>query len=176
MANTWTAIATGVTFSTTTKSLLQLFNGGTRVLRVYRVWCINANITGVAGVLPLVNLGIITTAASGGSPTTITPLAHDTTNTSLDTVTCNSGNTTVTSPTILKRHRRDTDEFVISVLKPTNFFGLPNFAIYHDSGYGDTNIEPIVLPQNRGLVLYTPGIASAAGNCDVIFEFTDSAS
>ncbi len=175
MANTWTAIATAVTHSTTAKVYLQLFNAGTRVLRVYRVWMINANITAVTGVNCPMQLGRITTAASGGSPSTITPVPHDSTNSALSSVTCNSGNTTATLTGVYRRFTYSTDEFAVGAFKVDNLQGVPRFALYWDGGYGDTNVLPIVLPQNHGLVMYSAGIASAAGNADVIFEFTDSA-
>lgn len=174
MANTWTAIASGVTHSTTAKVYLQLFNGGARTLRVYRIWVINANVTAVTGVLPVIQINRITTAASGGSPVTITPVAHDSNNSALVSVTCNTANTTATLGALFKRITYSSDEFAVGVYKVDNLQGLPELSLIYDAGYGDSNVEPITLPINNGIVVYSPGITSAAGNCDVIIEFTDS--
>lgn len=176
MANTWTAIATGVTFSTGNKVLLQLYNAGTRVLRVNRIWVINANNVAVTGVRGNLQIGRNTTAASGGSPTTITPIAHDSTNSALSSVTCNSGNTTVTVTASYRTFLYDTDEFAAGSFKVSNLWALPTLGLVWDAGYGDSNVSSIVLPQNNGLVLYQPALTGAQGNADVIFEFTDSAS
>jgi hypothetical protein len=49
MADTFTAAATGATFASN-KSMLGLFNGAGsgRVLRVYRIWCLNNQTSAVS--------------------------------------------------------------------------------------------------------------------------------
>jgi hypothetical protein len=174
MANTWTALAQAVTFSTTTKVFLQLFNGGSRVLRVYRIWLINTQVAAVTGVVAPMLLARVTALATG-TPTTVTPTPHDSTNSALDTVTCNTGATALTPTSVYRRFQYLTDEHAPGTAKVDTFLGIPRFALYWDGGYGDSNVDPIVLPPNNGLCLYTSGVASAAGSADAIFEFTDSA-
>lgn len=179
MAATYTAIATGVTHSTSNKIYLQIFNQSTSgvTIKIYRIWLLNAqgaNATGILLTSPIILAGI-STAASVGSPTTITPIKHDTNSATLSNVTINSGNTT--NGTLVNSFRRmmfSTDEPATGTFKLDNLYAMPNLALFWDCGYGDTNHEPLTLPSgsNSGIQIYSAGTASAAGNVDVIVEFT----
>lgn len=181
MAATYTILASAVTHSTAFKCYLQLFKDATSTLtvKVYRVYLINANIAAVTGVLPVISLSSISTASSAGAPSTITPIKHDTNSATITSgsggFTINSGNTT--TGTVVNTYRRLTyasDEYVVSGSKIENFYGLVPYSILWDSGYGDSAIEPLTLPASTagGIMISSAGIASAAGNVDVVIEFT----
>lgn len=178
MANTWTSIVTQVTHAAAAKTYAQLYNAGTRVLRVYRVYVVNASLTAStpsANTFPIFQLGRITTAIqAAGSTTGCTTTAHDSTASALSSVTFNTNPTTAAPSAIFRRRLYSPDDYAASVMKIDNLQGMIPLSILWDGGYGDTNVEPITIIQNEGLILYSPASA-AQGACDVIFEFTDSA-
>lgn len=178
MANTWTSIVTQVTHAAAAKTYAQLWNGGTRVLRVYRVFVINASLTAstpTANTFPIFQLGRITgSIQASGSTTNCTTTAHDSTASALSSVTFNTAPTAAAPSSIFRRQLYSPDDYAASVMKIDNLQGMVPLAILWDGGYGDSNVEPIVLTQDQGLILYSPASA-AQGACDVTFEFTDSA-
>lgn len=178
MANTWTSIVTQVTHAAAAKTYAQLYNAGTRVLRVYRVFVVNASLTASspsANTFPIFQLGRITTAIqAAGSTTNCTTTAHDSTNSALSSVTFNTNPTTAAPGVVFRRQLFSPDDFAASVMKIDNLHGMIPLTVLWDGGYGDANVEPITILQNQGLILYSPASA-AQGACDVIFEYTDSA-
>lgn len=178
MAATYTAIATAVAHSTAFKVYLQIFNTSTSgvTIKIYRIWLINAQ-TAVTGILitsPILLSGI-SAATSGGSPTTITPIKHDTNSATLANVTINSGNTTTgTVVNTFRSLKLSGDEPATGTFKIDNFYAMPNTSLFWDAGYGDSGIEPLTLPagSNSGIQITSAGTASAVGNIDVIVEFT----
>lgn len=178
MAATYTAIATGVTHSTAFKTYLQIWNASTSgvTIKIYRIWLLNVQ-TAVTGILitsPILLSGI-SAIASGGSPTTVTPIKHDTNSNTLSNVTINYGNTT--TGTVVNTYRSlklSGDEPATGTFKIDNFYAMPNMALYWDAGYGESGLEPLTLPagSNSGIQITSAGTASAVGNIDVIVEFT----
>lgn len=175
MAATYTAVATGVTFSTTGKVLLQIFNasGSGVILKVYRIWLLNTQTAAVTGVLPPIELRRITAISTTGSPTTVTPSKHDTNSATLPAqVTVNYGNTSVTSTDVFRALIRSSDEPAVGTFSIDELSAIVPFNAIWDSGYGSTNIEPLVCREGQGIIVYNVGIASAAGFYDIIAEFT----
>lgn len=176
MANTWRAVATGITWATAAKSMLRVFNasGSGVVLRVYRIWVQNNQTVAVSGVLPEVRIVRLSTTGSGG--VTVTPVAHDTSSTALPAqVTSASGDTTPgTIDATFRRALFSGDEPIVGGAATNNFETLVPLCVMWDGGYDDSNIEPIVLREGFGVSVYCPGIASAAGNADFIIEFTST--
>jgi hypothetical protein len=174
MAATWRAVTILPTYAATAKSLLKVFNatGSGVVLRVYRVWLLNSQIAAVAGVLAPVSLVRISTVGSGGIA--VTPVKHDTSSTALPAqVTAAYGDTTPgTVDATFRRVQVSTDEQLVGTLTSNQLEGFHPINRLWDSGYGDSNVEPIVLREGFGISVYTPGVASAAGIADVIIEFT----
>ena len=173
MAATYTVTAQGVALPTTAaaKTLLSVFNlDATQKLNITRVWVQNTGIAAVTPAYQVLSLGRHTTDQTTGA-TTVTPLKHDTNSSNLTNATAKHSPTT--SVTLIDTFRQISwsgDEFATGVAKIENLQTLPQFALIWESGYGDTNIEPIVLNQNEGLAVTSAGVASGVGTVDVVFE------
>lgn len=177
MAATYTAYAAGVTHAASNKVYLQIFatESNTQIIKIRRIWLINAQAAAVTGVYSgTISLGSFSTAASAGSPVTITPVAHDTTNVAINAnITINSGNTTNgTAVNVYKTIPFASDEPTTGTFKIENFYATPSTALLWDAGFEDSNIEPLTIPANTagGIAVY--GTMTAVGNIDVAIEFT----
>lgn len=173
MAATFTLAAVGATFANA-KHMASLFNGSgsSRVLRVYRVWLLNNQVTAVTGVLTTLALRR-TSAQSGG--TAVAPTKHDTASTSLPAQVLAAIGATVTNTADVQLRTMvwSNDEPVAAGASSDELECMIPLNCIWDST-GDANIEPIVLREGEGLTLQHTG-TSAVGLCDVFFEFTDSA-
>ncbi len=178
MAATWTAYGSAIAWATAAKTMFQLYNGAAsgQVLRVYRMWLINAQTAGVTGVISPIYIIRITTVFAAG--TNITPIAHDSTSSALTTVTCTTGSTvgTITNLPVFRRWQYSSEEPATGTTKIENLYALPPFCLLWDGGYVDSNVEPIVLKANEGIVLYQPALTGAVGTVDIACEFTSAAS
>lgn len=172
MAKTYTANATGIAFASN-KSLLGLYNAhATRKVKLYRVWVLNNQTAAVTGVLTSMTLRKITSLTGG---TGVTPVAHDSGNTSFDltSVTCVSGGTFANSSDApLRQIVWSSDEPSASAATSDELQCIVPLMCIWDST-GDSNIEPLVLNTNEGVHLLQPG-SNAAGILDILFEFTVS--
>jgi hypothetical protein len=140
---------------------------------------INMGTAGVAGVLPQIIVSSISSPASGGSPVAITPYRRDSTQ---STITSGEGGWTINSlntsnGTIVNQYyskRFSSGEFAASTAKIDNFLANPSLAVIWDAGYGSNIIEPLTIPSGEagGIMVHSPGIASATGVVDVMIEFT----
>lgn len=170
MAQTYTLAAVGATFASN-KSMLGLFNGSGsgRIIRIYRIWTLNNQTTGVTGVLTTWSLRK-TSVQSGG--TAIVPTKHDTNSENMPAaVACATGPTvTLTSDVELRRWMWSNDEPAVSSGTSDEFECLVPLNCVWDST-GDANIEPIVLRETQGISVHHAG-SSAVGLCDVFVEFT----
>ena len=171
MAATWRATAGAVAYANA-KDMLNVFNANaSRVMRVYRAWHFNNGTAAVTGVLTTMQCRRITAASAG---TGVTPVAHDTTSSALSSMTAGT-NQTVTGGDIFRRYVYSNDEPAVSGATQDEWECLVPFAQVWDSGYGDSNVEPITCRQNQGFELYHSG-SSAVGTADLEIEFTDAAS
>lgn len=171
MAKTYTASAIGIAFASN-KSLLGLYNAhATRKVKLYRAWTLNNQTVAVTGVLTSMSLRILS-ALSGG--TAVTPVAHDTGNTSFDltSVTCVTNGTATATGNALRVWMWSGDEPAVSSATSDEFQCLVPLNCIWDST-GDSNIEPITLNTNEGVHIVQPG-ANAIGVVDLFFEFTVS--
>lgn len=171
MAKTYTASAIGIAFASN-KSLLGLYNAhATRKVKLYRSWTLNNQTVAVTGVLTSMSLRILS-ALSGG--TAVTPVAHDTGNTSFDltSVTCVTNGTATATGNALRVWMWSGDEPAVSSATSDEFQCLVPLNCIWDST-GDSNIEPITLNTNEGVHIVQPG-ANAIGVVDLFFEFTVS--
>ena len=172
MAATWRATAAAVTFANA-KSMLALFNasGSGAVERVYRAYQFNNSTASVTGVITTMQITRLTTSVSGG--TTVTPVAHDTTSSALHANVTARHNGTVTRTDIFRRYLCTNEEPILAGTTMANWEILIPFAEVWQSGYGDTNIEPIVCRANEGFELFHSG-SSAVGSNDFEIEFTNT--
>lgn len=170
MAQTYTASAIGATFANN-KSMLGIFNGSGsgRIVRVYRVWVLNNQTTGVTGVLTTWALRR-TSAQSGG--TSITPTKHDTTSESMpaQVLVATGGTVTLTGDVSFRNWVWSNDEPAVSSGTSDEFETLVPLNCVWDST-GDTTIEPITLREGQGISVHHSG-SSAVGVADVYIEYT----
>ena len=171
MANTWTVYAQGVSFAAN-KNMLAILNAGTRVLRIRRLGFLNNQ---TAAVTDVVCLGEIRRYSGAGltGQTAVPAIAHDSTNTALQSVTIGTGGTPSGTSELLRRYLWSSDEPAVSGATVDELECLVPLNVLWDAGYGDANVQPLTLRQNEMLCLFNTG--GAAGLVDVWMEFTDEA-
>jgi hypothetical protein len=168
MASTYTVIANNAYFGTN-KSMIALFNtaGSGKILRVYRVWVENNQVTPGTGIAVVLELRRITAASAG---TTLVPVSYDSTATALGTVTAGTG-MTVTVSDLFKRIPYSTDEPTINTGSIDEFQQFQQYSSLHYIGLNDSRIEPIVCREGEGVTIRnitTTTVMSA----DFFIEFT----
>lgn len=168
MAQTYTLSATGIALAAN-KTLLGIFNGSGsgRVVRVYRIWCLNNQVTAVAGVVGMLELRRITTGSGG---TAITPVKHDSNNESFPAQIVASSNMSVTNENLMIRSFWSSDEPAAGTISIDEIQTIPAMNLIWDVAYSGTNVEPITLREGYGLALIN--ITSTVGIADVFFEIT----
>jgi hypothetical protein len=159
------------------KSMLALFNGAGsgRVLRLYGVWMIQNSTTVTTATLTSVDL-IRCTNLVIGSGAAATVAKHDSDSETLPAaiVGYTGGTPTTVAADIFRRLRWSADEPAVSGATIDELQMLPFLTRLWDSGYMDSNVEPIVCPEGYGVTLTQPG-ANTNGTVDVYFEFTTAA-
>lgn len=174
MANTWTGYNQGVSFGTN-KVMMGLFNAGTRVLRVARAGLLNNQTGAVSGVVCFMELRAYPATFSWTSPTSVTPVAHDTTNSALSSVTHgNSGTPGGSSPSVLRRILWSSDEPAVSSATSDELECFVPLNVIWDAGYGDTDVQKFAVRQNEAFLLFNT--SGTVGLVDAWVEFTDAAS
>lgn len=168
MAATWRAAQGAITYASS-KDMLNVFNasGGASVVRVYRAWHFNNGTAAVTGVLTTMQCRRITSASGG---TGVTPVAHDTDSAALSGISAGT-NQSVTGSDIFRRYLWSNDEPAVSGATQDEWECLVPYAQVWESGYGDSNVEPIVCRDGQGFELFHAG-STAVGSCDMEIEFT----
>ncbi len=113
-------------------------------------------------------------SAVAGSPTAITPVAHDPAATTLTGLTVNTAGTLVTLTSIFRQISRANDEIAAGGATFDEIQNVFPINVVWDAGYGDTNIEPITLRENQGCALITGALGTYAGSAHIHVEFTHS--
>lgn len=174
MANTWTLYNSGIAFAAA-KVMAGILNGGTRVLRIARMGMLNNQTAGVTGVACLAEIRKYPATMTWGTPTAVTPVAHDSTNSALSSVTAgNSGTPGGSTPVTLRRIFWSSDEPSISTATSDELECFVPLNVIWDAGYGDAAVQKIAVRQNEGFNLYNT--TGAAGIVDIWTEFLDEAS
>lgn len=151
----------------------------TKVLKVYRVWIKNTFLsTGITGGLTTFQLSLATGYTSGGTAMTVSKCdstsATPVLNTDMNCLRA-TGITGVTLATggILRQVCVPHDELTAkTAVNAEVLWGQQSLCCMWDSGYGDSNIQPITLRQNEGLSLYCPAGVATGGGYDFTFEVT----
>lgn len=173
MANTWQASAQGVAYAAS-KHMLDVFNSSssTRFLRIYRAYLFNNGTAAITGVLNTARCNIIT-ASSGG--TSVTPVAMDTGNSALNANSTAGHNRTISVGNIIRQILHSPDEPTVTTLDWDALGTLVPFAEIWNSGYGDSNIQPVTCrsSENRGFSIQS--ITQTVGSADLEILFTDAA-
>lgn len=176
MANTWTAAYLDVAVGLANKSMADLWNptGSGRILKVYRIWCLNNYRAGaVGGGLNIYQIARITAKSVAGTP--VTPTRHDTTLENWAATSCTTHYaSTVTEGDVLRRFSNSSDELAIrAVTNIDNWSSLPTLSIQWDTGgYDGAILQPIVIRENTGIhIKFVSGTASV-GTLTTVIQFT----
>lgn len=172
MANTWHSSAQGIAYAAS-KHMLDVFNSSssTRTISVYRCWWFNNGTAAITGVLNQGRINI-TTAASAG--TAVTPVAHNTSNSALNANTTSGHNRTISVGNIVRQLINSPDEPTVTTLDWDALLTLVPFAQVWDSGYGDTNIQPLTCRASESRGVSIQSITQTVGSGDFEMEFTDA--
>lgn len=174
MANTWTLYNQGIAFAAN-KVMAGILNGGSRVLRIARMGLLNNQTAGVTGVACLAEVRKYPATMTWTTPTAVTPVAHDSTNSALSSVTAgNSGTPGGSTAAVLRRVFWSSDEPAISSATSDELECFVPLNVIWDAGYGDAAVQKIAVRQNEGFLLYNT--TGAAGLVDCWTEFLDEAS
>lgn len=169
MAQTWTAYFSGIAFAAGKNMAALLNTHATELIKVRRVGILNSQTAAVTGVACSMELRKYTGAALA-SPTAVTPVTHDSTNTGPAALTVGHAGTPSGTGLVLRRIFWSSDEAAISSATSDELETYVPLNIIFDAGYGDANVQPLTLRQNEMLCLYN--ISGAAGLLDTWIEFT----
>lgn len=172
MANTWTGLVTARAFAASSVNQ-GLLNGGSRVLRLARHGILNNQTAAVTGVICLMELRRYT-GAGWTTPTSATPVAHDTTNSALSSVTHGYAGTPTGTSSVLRRVLWSSDEAVASAATLDELECLVPLNIVWDAGYANTAAQMLALRASESFMNYNT--SGAAGLADFWTEFLDEAS
>jgi hypothetical protein len=176
MAQTFLATANGIPFTATNQSILCVFNGSGsgKILKVYRVWLENCQVTALTGGNNILTLSRITAATA--SNWTIAPVSLDTTNTSLPAQVIAGAKFTVTTSDIFRRMMWSNDEPTIATGTIDEFQLFAPYTCMIDNSYTDANVIPIVCREGQGVSIQNVGFSATApanaGLVDCFIEFT----
>lgn len=170
--NTWTGLNQGVAFAVN-KVMAGVLNGGARVLRVARCGVLNNQTAAVTGVVCMFSVRKYTAGAGWTTPTSVSPVAHDSTNSALSSVTHGNSGTPTGTMAELRRILWSSDEPSASTGTNDEFECIVPFNIIWDCGYGDTDTQKLTLRGSESFMIYNT--VGAAGLMDTWTEFTDAA-
>lgn len=143
------------------KVMWTIYNGtgSGQIIRVYRVFMIPNSTGAVTGGMGTYVMDRFTGVPGGGAA--ITLLKHNTASaTPSANITIKDGDTAITgsltSAGIIRVVCRSNDEISATSATLEEFQQIvPIGGLIYDGGYGDTNVEPIVLRELEGLRMYT---------------------
>jgi hypothetical protein len=153
--------------------MIGILNGSTtHILKLRRVWALNIQTGTPTGVICQFDLRFRSATATWGSPTSVSPVTHDTTNGALASCTAgHAGTPAGGTEYTFRRYIWSSDEPAVSSATSDELECIVPFNLLWDSGYGDSNVQPITLRQDQMVYIYN--VSGAAGAADFIFEFTD---
>lgn len=164
------------------KQMWTVYNtGSSNVVRIYRIWMTSFSTAAVTGGMGTYVLDRFTGAPGGGAA--VTPIKHNTASAAVPAgITVLNGNTAITigsvvSAGILKVFSRSNDEVSAASLTMEELQLIPSLNLIWDGGYGDSNVEPIVLRTGgEGLRCYSLNAGTfGASTVDFIIEMTINA-
>lgn len=171
MAETFTAYFPGVIFAANKAMAAILNSHATELLKIRRVGLLNAQTGAVTGVVCLMELRFYPATATNTGGTAVTPTKHDSTNTLPASATINyNGTVGGSTPTVLRRMWWSSDEPAVAGSTVDEMETNVQLNTIWDAGYGDANVQPLVLRQGEMLCLYNT--TGAAGLLDTWIEFT----
>jgi hypothetical protein len=171
MAESFTAYFNAVTFAAS-KAMAGILNShATELLRIRRVGLLNAQTAAVTGVICQLELRFYPATFTYSGGTTVTPTKHDSTNTLPASATIqHNGTPGGSTGEVLRRVFWSSDEPAISAATIDEMEANVPMNIIWDAGYGEDDVQPLVLRQNQGIVVFNT--TGAAGLLDTWIEFT----
>lgn len=171
MANTFVAYFLDTAFAAN-KSMATIFNntGSGKIIKIWRILFLNNQLNAVSGILTSLEIRKIT-ATSGG--VSVTPVTMDSNNASLN---FNIYVRTATSDTVsdlLKTIVWSCDEPLVGGNTIDEYEMIPAFNYVWDVGYGDSNVNPLVLREGEGVVIKHNGSYAGGATMDLSIEFTE---
>ena len=156
--------------------MLSVYNGAGsgKIVRVYRLWLFNNYTAAVTGIIFRVSLGQYTGAPTGGSAAGI--YKHDSASAAVPAqVTATYASTVITITDLFRRIVWSSDEAAPSLFTWDEFELFPALMCVWDSGYADSNIEPITLRETFGVVIQSSSDAGThVSSADLFSEITIS--
>jgi hypothetical protein len=149
------------------KSMISITNTGSSVCRIHEIWLWNIQTTSVTGTMSMFELRRIASHSVG---TSLTPAAHDTSDTLGGGITVRTGATVVTEGGILYRKQWSNDEHGVGTLdqegNDKNFQQSIPFYICSDL------LNPLTIRQNQGL--HIKQTVGAVGSFDFLIFFSEA--
>lgn len=175
MAATFTLYATNIAWTNSATNKITLFNGAGSgvVLRIYRMWVVNAQTAAATGVLSTFDIRRVT-AASALTTTNFTAVKHDTASSNLPAQVIFGSGGTITQTDILRRISYNSDEPAVGTAAVIeDYWSFWPMANIWDAGYGDNGvgIEPLTAREGQGFTIFAQAYSNAAA-ADFCFEFT----
>lgn len=161
------------------KTMWVLYNGSGsgKIIRVYRVFMYPNSASALTGGMGIYIMDRFTGTPGGGAAVTL--IKHNTANAAVPAqVSALDGDTTITgtltSAGIIRAVCRSNDDLDETAITLEEFQQLSSFgALVYDGGYGDTNVEPIVLRETEGLRMYSLNAGTwVATTFDLCIEMT----
>jgi hypothetical protein len=152
------------------KSMLAVFNAGGSpvVIRVQRIWIVNAQTSPVTGVVASFNLARLSTSAGG---TAVTPVSYDTADTLNGSVSARTGGT-FTEGALIQRWKWSTDEWNVGATDIESADHV--LQVLNPVWYAKDNLKPLVLRAGEGLHVKC-ATNTTAGSFDIVMEFSEEA-
>lgn len=171
MADTFTAYYPNVTFAATKNMAAILNQHATQVIKVRRVGILNSQTAAVIGVLCSIEMrGYFAGSPNLTGSTSVTPVTHDTNNTTPTSVIYGHAGTIAGTATTFRRIFWSSDEPAISGATMDELETFIPLNTIFDAGYNDANVQPLTLRQNQMAMVYN--VSGAAGLLDSWMEFT----
>ncbi len=154
------------------KSMATIFNGvgSGKVIKIWRILFLNNQTVAVSGVLTSLEMRRIT-ATSGGSD--IVAVSMDSTNSALNAGIAIKTGTSDTFTDLLKTIIWSCDEPTAGGNTLDEYEMIPAFNYVWDVGYGDPNINPLVLRAGEGMTIKHNGSYAGGATMDISIEFTE---
>jgi hypothetical protein len=147
-------------------------NAGANTIKIRRIGVHNTEDGAVTGATKSLRVVRYTSATWTGS-TPIAPMAHDTTNSALASVTAGHGGTEGgTGPHIFRQIMFGADECAVGGITINEMAMLVPLGIVFDSGYGESEMQPLTLRATESCIVESLA-ATGTQDTDYWMEFTD---
>jgi hypothetical protein len=151
-------------------------SGSSNVLAIRRVGLVNVQTVAVAGIALELHSRVHRGGATYTGSTSVTATTMDTNNTDPTGCTYGHGGTWGGTATLLRRHWWSNDEPSAAGTSIDEWQCLIPLNVVFDPGYGDTNVQPLILRPGEGYSLMQNTTSSVANaTIDAWIEFTKEA-